>query len=166
LRSYGRMRSIGQSSIRSTSVTSPALCCASVKCEPRGANLGTCATPGAGVAAQNLRDSVAFGRAKCDGAVRTSSATGATPGSHPSQPKTQGIPPFSADSDANLMRRVQRSGSHPVAFKTISVLRLSGRQVRRMVRSANPASRPVASEISRCAPPYQYSPRKDPDGTH
>jgi hypothetical protein len=35
--------------------------------------------------------------------------------------------------------------------------------VRRVLRTANPESRAVASEISRGAPPYQYSPRKDPD---
>ena len=31
------------------------------------------------------------------------------------------------------------------------------------MRTANPNSRAVASEISGGAPPYQYSPRKDPD---
>ena len=48
-------------------------------------------------------------------------------------------------------------------LKRPGILRDSGCQVRRVRATANPESRPVASEISGGAPPYQYSPRKDPD---
>jgi hypothetical protein len=42
------------------------------------------------------------------------------------------------------------------------MLRVSGGQARRVVRTANPESRPVAREISRASPPYPFWAEKDP----
>ena len=86
--------------------------------------------------------------------------------SQASQPRTSGIPPLAA---AFVRRVVRTSGatgatrkSHPVGLKTPGKPRLSGRRVRRVVRTANPDPRPVASEISRGAPPYQYFAKEGP----
>jgi hypothetical protein len=58
---------------------------------------------------------------------------------------------------------VRRQVRTLTGLRTSGILRASGGRVRRVVRRTNPESRPVASEISRGTPPYQYSRRKDPD---
>jgi hypothetical protein len=50
------------------------------------------------------------------------------------------------------VRRVRRLGSHRPRLKSPGFLRLSGHECDGCVRTANPDSRPVASEISRGAP--------------
>jgi len=107
LRSYGRSRSIGQSSIRSASATSPAPCGASVNCEPRGANLGANLVRRPSQASQ-LRTSVILrlsagssATGRCEPRVRR----GATPGSHPSHPETQEILRLTAVSVRTRVRR-------------------------------------------------------------
>jgi hypothetical protein len=68
---------------------------------------------------------------------------------------------------ANLVANMERRGRVRVRVrggggpKTSAGLRRGG--ATGSVRTANPVPGPVASELSRCAPPYQYSPRKDPD---
>jgi hypothetical protein len=58
---------------------------------------------------------------------------------------------------------VRHPGSHPVAVQNTRVSAGFRLKVRRVRRGANPESRPVAGEISPCAPRYPFRARKDPD---
>jgi hypothetical protein len=80
---------------------------------------------------------------------------GATPGSHPSQPETQGNPRFMADLVRTSVRRVRRVGSHLAELKEFCGLQAA----------VATGSRIFALSLAkyRAGPPYQYSPRKDPD---
>jgi hypothetical protein len=59
---------------------------------------------------------------------------------------------------------LRRQVRTPARSKTPGSPRLAGPSDATLwARTANPDSQPVASEVSRGAPPYQYSSRKDPD---
>ena len=133
-----------------------------LRCVGQRANLvvrrvRTCATPVAGVAAQNLRASAAFSRIRCDGWCEPRVRRGATPVRTRRSPK----PGFRGFGDgANLSAtgatgRFAPRGSNP----GICGFRLSatGRcELRTRIRGLSLAKYRAG------APPYPFQPRKDP----
>jgi hypothetical protein len=87
--------------------------------------------------------------ARCDGAPRTSRATAGSPPSHPEKHRQ----PAACRSLGCEVRRVRRVGSRPCeAEKLRKAAACKPVECDAWVRTANPESRPVASELSGCAP--------------
>jgi hypothetical protein len=122
----------------------------------------------------------------CDGQVRTSEGSEAQQfcGFQPVQVRRVGANFGATGCDARFAPVAVRNARDSAAFggssANLSATGATGRfapfraqksrnpagfrlPVRRVVRTANPDFRAVASEVSRGAPPYQYSPRKDPE---
>jgi hypothetical protein len=102
-------------------------------------------------------------RVHCDGQVRTSSATGCDARFAPvAAQKARDSAAFGV-SRANLSATGATRRFAPRAAQNSRISAAFRLSVRRVVRTANPDSRAVASGIAPWAPRYQYSPRKDPD---
>ena len=92
-------------------------------------------------------------RSRCDGAVRTSSATGCDARFAPVAAPNPGILRLSGRWVRTSVRRVRRVGSHPSGLKTPGILRLSGSPVRRVGANCEPGIAALSLAKYRAGPP-------------
>ena len=147
LRAAHPLRSAGSRSQVSGAI-SPTICRPFVGCQPHGANLLRRLSQAPQRAGRSKpRNSTAHSLSRCDGQVRTRRT-----------PKPKGFCGF-----RRMGHEPQCDGCDgwvrtPTSSKTFGNPRLSGRRVRRWVRTANPESRPVASDVSGGAPRARSGP--------